>query len=78
MIFYLLLVRKLGVTKPLLRRVISQRMQKSQLLSLPNSKVLDWFKLKAFANEKLNVNEKFKLLLERVENNVRTGEHASY
>ena len=30
-------------------------------LSLPNSKVLDWSKLKAFAEDKINVTEKKKM-----------------
>ena len=35
--------------------------------SLTNDKILDWFKLKAFAEDKINVNEKFKFGLGRVE-----------
>ena len=35
--------------------------------SLPNDKVFDWSKLKAFASFKINVNEKLKFLLGRVE-----------
>ena len=38
--------------------------------SLPNDKILDWSKLKAFADDKLNVNEKFKFGLERVETSI--------
>ena len=33
------------------------------LNSLPNDKILDWFKLKAFANDKIYVNEKLKFVL---------------
>ena len=36
--------------------------------SLPNDKILDWSKLKAFADNKINATEKFKFGLERVEN----------
>ena len=36
--------------------------------SLPNDKIFDWFKLKAFVDNKVNVNEKFKFGLGRVEN----------
>ena len=36
--------------------------------SLPNDKFLDWSKLKAFADDKINVTEKPKFVLERVEN----------
>ena len=35
---------------------------------LPNNKILDWSKLKGFADDKINVTEKLKLVLERVEN----------
>ena len=34
--------------------------------SLPNDKILDWSKLKAFADNKINVTEKLKFVLERV------------
>ena len=44
--------------------------------SLPNNKILDWSKLKAFADDKINVTEKLKFLLERVENIVRIEENA--
>ena len=30
--------------------------------SLPNDKILDWFKLKAFADDKINVTEKLKFV----------------
>ena len=46
--------------------------------SLPNDKILDWPKLKAFADDKTNVNEKFIFGLERVENIVGKGENAGY
>ena len=41
--------------------------------SLPNNKILDWFKLKAFADNKVNVSEKLKFVLGRVENIVGKG-----
>ena len=50
----------------------------SCLNSLPNDKIFDWFKLKAFADDKINVNGKFKFGLGRVENIVRKGENAGY
>ena len=40
--------------------------------SLPND-ILEWLKLKAFADDKINVTEKLKLLLVRVENIVGQG-----
>ena len=45
--------------------------------SAPNDKILDWFKLKAFA-DKINVTEKLKFVLGRVENIVGKGENAGY
>ena len=46
--------------------------------SLPHDKMLDWSKLKAFADAKINVVEKLKFALGRVENIVGKGEHAGY
>ena len=46
--------------------------------SLPNDKILDWSKLKAFANDKMNVNEKFNFGLGRTKNIVGKGENAGY
>ena len=40
----------------------------SLLLTLPNNKILYWSKLKAFADNIINVAEKFKFVLRRVEN----------
>ena len=36
--------------------------------SLPDNKYLDWSKLKAFADDKINVTQKLKFMLGRVEN----------
>ena len=46
--------------------------------SLPNDKILHWTKLKAFADDKMNLNKKSKLVLGRVENIVGKGENADY
>ena len=46
--------------------------------SLPNVKILDRSKLKAFAEDKINVTEILKFVLERVENIVGKGENAGY
>ena len=46
--------------------------------SFPNDKILDWSKLKAFADDKINVTEKLKFLLQRVENIVGKGENAGH
>ena len=40
--------------------------------------LLDWSKLKVFADNKMNVTEKLKLVSERVENIVGKGENAGY
>ena len=45
---------------------------------LPNDKILNWSKLKVFANSKLNVTEKLKYAFGRVENIVGKGENADY
>ena len=46
--------------------------------SLPNDKILDWSKLKALADDNINLAEKLKFVLERVENIVGKGENAGY
>ena len=46
--------------------------------SLPNNKFLEWFKLKAFADNKINMAEKLKFLLGRLENIVGKVENACY
>ena len=48
----------------------------SFLNSLPNNKVLDWSKLKALADDKINVTEKLNFVLGKVENIVGKGENA--
>ena len=46
--------------------------------SLPNNKNLDWAKLKAFADSKINMTQKLKLKLGWVENIVGKRENAGY
>ena len=46
--------------------------------SLPNDKILDLPKLKAFADDKINVIQKLKFALGGVENIVGTEENAGY
>ena len=48
------------------------------LNSLPNDKILDWSKLKAFADDKITVIEKLWFVLGRIENIVGKGENAGY
>ena len=46
--------------------------------SLPNDKIFDISKMKAFADNKINVIEKIKFVLGRGENIVGRGENAGY
>ena len=47
--------------------------------SLPNVKSLDWSKVKTFADNKINVNEKLKFWFEKgKKNTVEKGENAGY
>ena len=46
--------------------------------SLPNDKILDMTKLKAFADDNLNIAIMTISLLDRVENTVGKGEYAGY
>ena len=47
------------------------------IISLPNNKILDWCKLKVFADDKINVNEKLKFSFKRIENIVGKGKNAA-
>ena len=60
----------------LLQYCEKQNMPHPKFNSLQNGKFLDWFKLKALADDKLNFAEKLKFALERVENIVGKGENA--
>ena len=46
--------------------------------SLPNDKILDWSKFKAFADDKMNVTKELKFVSGREENIVGKGENAGY
>ena len=46
--------------------------------SLQNNKISDLLKFEVFADDKLNVTDKLKLVLGRVENIVGKGENAGY
>ena len=50
----------------------------SQLSFLPNNKILDWTKLKAFADGKTDFAKIMIYVYDRVENIVGKGEHAGY
>ena len=45
---------------------------------LPNDKILERLKFKAFADDKINVTDKLNFILGRVENIVGKGENADY
>ena len=46
--------------------------------ALPNGKISDWSKLKAFADNKINVAEMMISLPDKIENIVGKGENADY
>ena len=46
--------------------------------SLPNDKILNWSKLKAFADVKIYVTEELKFVLGRIDKIVGKGENAGY
>ena len=48
-----------------------------RLNSLPNNKILDWSKLKAFADNKIKILKIMIIVFDRVENIVGKGENAS-
>ena len=48
------------------------------LNSLPNDKIVEVTKLKAFADDKLNIAKMMNSLFDRVENTVGKGENAGY
>ena len=50
------------------------KMGSHRINSLSNDKILDWSKLKAFADDKLDMAENLKYVLGRVENIVGKGE----
>ena len=43
-----------------------------------STKLLDWSKLRVFADDEIELAEKLKFVLERVENIVEKGENAGY
>ena len=49
-----------------------------ELTLLLKDKILGWSKFRAFADDKINVTEKLKFVLEMVENTVGKGENAGY
>ena len=51
---------------------------KNLISSLPNDKIVNWSKFKAFADYNINSNEQLKFDLERVENIVGNGENSGY
>ena len=59
---------------------MSEKVEKGEnaVNSLPDKKISDWFKLKAFADDKLNMIRLLKLLIQRAETIVGKGENADY
>ena len=53
-------------------------MKRITINSLPNYKILDWSKLKAFANENFNITKTMISVGNRVENIVGKGENTAY
>ena len=47
-------------------------------LTLPYNNILDWSKLKAFADNKIHDYEKVEFVFGRVENTLGKGENANY
>ena len=45
---------------------------------LPNSKILDFIKLKAFKDKKISVSEMFEFVFDTIENIAGKGENAGY
>ena len=67
----------LSEKKPWCRKCQVQTLVKT-LNPLPKGKILDWSKLKAFADDKIIVTEMMIFLPNRIENIVGKGENASY
>ena len=51
---------------------------KQRLISLPNDKILDWSKLKEFADINFEIDENSRKFFKRLENTVGRGEFARY
>ena len=51
---------------------------KIRLNSLPDDKILDWSKLKAFADDNFDITEMVQFFPDQVENIVGKGENAGY
>ena len=54
------------------------KLSSANAFNLDTSSVLNWSKLKAFADDKINVREKFKFVLGRLENITGKGENTGY
>ena len=71
----------LGKSKKILVTSIfsySQNFFYPSLNPLPSDKFLDWSKFKAFADDKIILTQKLRVVLGRVENIVGKGENAGY
>ena len=59
-------------------KLIKTRNCLAKVNPLPNNKTFNWSKLKAFADDKINMGEKQNFFSGRVENIVGKGENAGY
>ena len=76
---------KLGLIRPKYvtvtrypRTCVNGSVEVLRINSLPNDNIFDWFKLKAFADDKINLPKKQNSFSGCEENIVRKGENAGY
>ena len=78
----LLVTSNFSFSHSVFKRLVSQGHQNGSLygngLTLPNDKILDMTKLKAYADDKFSFTSIMFSLLDRVENTVGKGENAGY
>ena len=60
------------------RKCCQQGLKTEPFNSLPNNKFLDWSRLKAFADDKINVTKKLKFVFTKIEIIEGKGENACY
>ena len=71
------LFQSYDVTRSNIHARLEFNLYKAEMLnSLPNDTILDWSKLKAFADDKINVLKKMIFVFDRVENIAGKGENA--
>ena len=60
------------------KKIKTVQLNSPKINSLPNDKILDLSKYKAYADDTINMNQKLKLDFRRVENIVGKGENDGY